>query len=320
MSTNENTEVIVKENKENFELGKTLDFNSSMRVAKMFLESGYFQNEKSLAQVAVKIVAGAEFGLAPFAAMQSVNFITGRPVVAAATQGSQAKKKGYSWQVKEHNEKICILHFYRGAEYLGESSFSMDDAKKAGLAGKDNWMKWPRNMLFARAMSNGIKWFAPDTFGCAVYDPEELQSAGMSDRGIARMTARPVVETTAIETTTEPVDPLAQIKSAMRVTAEVMNESVEVEDKPKRQRRNNIKLAEPIEAAPVAPIVERETFAHYVIQGGEIFAGRELHELGGLRELQSVAAAPSLKKGMTEIDLDSIASYIAELKEEDVLP
>ena len=46
-----------------------------------------------------------------------------------------------------------------------------NDAKKAGTK---NLEKFPRNMLFARAMSNGVKWFTPDIFSGPVYVPEEM--------------------------------------------------------------------------------------------------------------------------------------------------
>jgi hypothetical protein len=32
-------------------------------------------------------------------------------------------------------------------------------------------------MLFARAMSNGVKWFTPDIYESPVYVPEEMESA-----------------------------------------------------------------------------------------------------------------------------------------------
>jgi hypothetical protein len=34
--------------------------------------------------------------------------------------------------------------------------------------------KFPANMLFARAISNGVKWFTPDVFQGPVYVPEEM--------------------------------------------------------------------------------------------------------------------------------------------------
>jgi hypothetical protein len=49
----------------------------------------------------------------------------------------------------------------------------MEDAKKAGTKNLD---KFPKNMLFARAISNGVKWYTPDVFSGPVYVPEEMQT------------------------------------------------------------------------------------------------------------------------------------------------
>ena len=39
----------------------------------------------------------------------------------------------------------------------------------------DNWRKYPKNMLFARAISNGVKWHCPDVMnGQPVYTPDEM--------------------------------------------------------------------------------------------------------------------------------------------------
>lgn len=46
---------------------------------------------------------------------------------------------------------------------------------EAKAAGTKNLDKFPRNMLFARAMSNGTKWYTPDVFnGNLVYTPDEM--------------------------------------------------------------------------------------------------------------------------------------------------
>jgi hypothetical protein len=47
-------------------------------------------------------------------------------------------------------------------------------AKTAGLAGGATWRQYPENMLFWRAMSNGVKMFCPDVFLAPVYTPDEL--------------------------------------------------------------------------------------------------------------------------------------------------
>ena len=65
----------------------------------------------------------------------------------------------------------------------------MDDAKAAGLTSKDNWKKYPRNMLFARAISNGQKWYAPDVYnGVTVYTPDEMGANVDGDGNIIDVT------------------------------------------------------------------------------------------------------------------------------------
>jgi len=65
-------------------------------------------------------------------------------------------------------------------ESIGKSEFTAADAAKAGT---QNMGKFPRNMLFARAMSNGVRWYCPDVFsGNSVYTPEEL-GARTDDEG-----------------------------------------------------------------------------------------------------------------------------------------
>jgi hypothetical protein len=51
----------------------------------------------------------------------------------------------------------------------------MKEAQAAGLTGKDNWKKYPSDMLFARAISRGARRFAPGIFGGSpVYTPDEM--------------------------------------------------------------------------------------------------------------------------------------------------
>jgi hypothetical protein len=75
--------------------------------------------------------------------------------------------------VLEHTDSVCRIAFTEGGQPIGESVFTLADAKKAGTQNLD---KFPRNMLFARAMSNGVRWYCPDVFDTAVYTPDELRS------------------------------------------------------------------------------------------------------------------------------------------------
>lgn len=150
-----------------------LPINELMNMAKAFAESGMFADTKSAAQAIVKIQAGQEIGIPPFAAMTGIHIIQGKPTIGAGLIASRLKGSGkYDYKVIEASEKVCSIDFYQGKEKIGNSTFTIEDAKKALTKNID---KFPKNMLFARAISNGVKWYCPDIFSGPVYVPEEMQ-------------------------------------------------------------------------------------------------------------------------------------------------
>lgn len=146
------------------------------QIAKACAESGFFADTRQMAQALVKIKAGEEVGIPPIAAMTGIYIVKGKVAFSAVTMAALIKRSGrYTYRVLEHTDTICRIEFFEGGQSLGISSFSLDDAKKAGLAQGQMWQTYPRNMLFARALSNGARWFCPDIFGGPVYTPEELR-------------------------------------------------------------------------------------------------------------------------------------------------
>lgn len=150
----------------------TMPVNDIMTMAKTFVESGMFADTKQAAQAFVKIQAGQEIGLAPFASMSGINIILGKPTFGAGVIASCVKGSNkYDFKVKELTDKICSIDFFQGKDLIGNSSFTIEDAKKQSTKNLD---KFPKNMLYARAISNGQKWFCPDVFQMSVYVPEEM--------------------------------------------------------------------------------------------------------------------------------------------------
>jgi hypothetical protein len=150
-----------------------LPISELMNLAKAFAESGMFSDTKSAAQAIVKIQAGQEIGIPPFAAMTGIHIIQGKPTIGAGLIASRLKGSGkYDYRVVEASEKVCSIDFYQGNTKIGNSTFTIEDAKKALTKNID---KFPKNMLFARAISNGVKWYCPDIFSGPVYVPEEMQ-------------------------------------------------------------------------------------------------------------------------------------------------
>lgn len=109
-----------------------------------------------------------------------IHIIEGKPEIGANLLASFVKRHpDYDYNVVEITNETCTLEFYEGDRKLGESNFTVEDAKRAGLVKpKGNWEKWPRNMCFARALSNGVRWYMPDvTAGYGFYTEGEIVEA-----------------------------------------------------------------------------------------------------------------------------------------------
>ena len=147
----------------------------TMTLGKVLAQSGFFSDSREAAQAVVKVLAGAELGFGPVASMTGVNIIKGKVALSANLIAAAIKRSGrYNYRVRELTDQVCVVEFFEQGQSVGVSSFSMVDAKNAGLATGDNWRKFPRNMLFARAISNGSKWYCPDLSGGPLYTPDEL--------------------------------------------------------------------------------------------------------------------------------------------------
>lgn len=138
--------------------------------------SGFFSDSKQGAQAAVKVMAGQELGFGPIASMTGIYIVKGRVTLSANLMGAAIKRHpNYTFRVTEHTATNCVIEFIENGEVIGTSAFSMDDAKAAGLSGSETYRKFPKNMLYARALSNGAKWYCPDVFGGGpIYTPDEL--------------------------------------------------------------------------------------------------------------------------------------------------
>lgn len=152
------------------------DLTAITTLADTFIKSGLFSDTKSQAQAVVKILAGRELGLGPFESMRDINIIQGKTAMAAAQIGARIKQTGvYDYEVVQFDDKAAILRFSKNGKALKpDVSFSFEDAKKLGLAGKDNYQKQARTMLFWRALTMGARMHCPHVFGGAIYTPDEL--------------------------------------------------------------------------------------------------------------------------------------------------
>lgn len=151
-------------------------YDELQKAALALFQSGFFKDVSSQAQAIVKVMAGAELGLPPFASMTGIHIIQGKPVLGANVIATLVKNDPrYDYKIKQCNGAVCELEWFENGKPVGSASFTLDEAKAAGLLGKDNWAKYPSDMLFARAISRGARRYAPGIFGGSpVYTPEEM--------------------------------------------------------------------------------------------------------------------------------------------------
>lgn len=151
-----------------------------MALGEVFFQSGMFVDIKSQSQAVVKILAGKELGLSPMESMNNLYMVNNHIALTAKIIASKIKRSGkYDYKVNKLDDTECSLTFFEilkdgTKEKLGDSVFTFKDAAKAGLVNKDNWKNYPKNMLYARALSNGNRWFCPDVT-TGFYSTEEME-------------------------------------------------------------------------------------------------------------------------------------------------
>ncbi len=122
------------------------------------------------------ILTGRELGMPPMMALRSISFLNGKPVMDAAAQLGLMRGRGarHRWLTASDDAERASIELTREGDEPYVSTFTMEMAKKMGLAGKPNWQKMPAQMLRARAITAGLRAWMPEAMA-GVFDPEELE-------------------------------------------------------------------------------------------------------------------------------------------------
>lgn len=118
------------------------------------------------------MLADAE-GKHPIQAVMQYDVIQGKPRLKTTEMQSRFQQCGgrIKWLKRSPTECTLKLSHELGGEL--EVTWDIERAKAAGLANKDNWKKYPTEMLAARCVSEGIRAVYPACLG-GFYSPEEF--------------------------------------------------------------------------------------------------------------------------------------------------
>jgi hypothetical protein len=196
------------------------------RMAAAISKSGLFGIKTVEQAMALMLVAQAE-GRHPASVAMEFHIIQGRPALKADAMLSRFQSAGGSvkWSVMTDERVAGVFTHPQGGSV--EIDWDMRRAKAAQLVGKEGgmWTKYPRQMLRARVISEGVRACFPGATG-GFYVPEEVQQ--FEPAKPAEKVINPVAN--AIEGNPElPADQM----DALRELASVLVQMVETDGNPK---------------------------------------------------------------------------------------
>lgn len=170
------TEITTFLDKDNFEHG--------MRIADTLSKSGLVPAsiKGKRDDIFAILVMGAEIGIKPMQALQSINVIQGKPTISPALMMAMIRGKMPNCVIDiKQNEaaKTVTCKTARSKEDLAEGLFyeavwDMARAERMGLTLKDNYLKQAKTMLTWRAVAESCRMTFPDII-MGLYAPEEFQ-------------------------------------------------------------------------------------------------------------------------------------------------
>jgi len=154
-----------------------------MTLADTFAKSGMFPAITNQYEAAAVIEYGRELGLKPIISLQTISVIKGRLSIESKALYALALDKGVKIKIVKKDDKGCTLEFSKKGREPYTTSFTHEDAKRAGLHTKDSYMKYPEEMYFNRCISKGLRAFDPGIL-LGVYTSEEMED--FSDSPLAK--------------------------------------------------------------------------------------------------------------------------------------
>lgn len=156
------------------------DWAVMLQMADVLFKSGMLPQHIKSPQAAVAIIQkGRELGIPPMQSMSGIACIQGKPTAGAELMLALIyRDHGDEAMIfDETTNERCTLSYKRRAWRERKTfTFTLDDAKKAGLLTNQTWQKYPAAMLRARCISATARLAFPDSIG-GMYTAEELGAA-----------------------------------------------------------------------------------------------------------------------------------------------
>jgi hypothetical protein len=212
-------------------MGEAMEFSKMLSESSMVPRA--YQGKPQ--DIMVCVQWGYELGLAPMQALQNIAVINGKPSVYGDAMAALVQASPVCEGIDEHIEgdgttnpvAICVAK--RKGRNPVIAKFSVEDAKRAGLWGKQGpWTQYPKRMLQMRARGFALRDAFPDVLKGLISAEEAedypTENNGKSIKDITPMPANPL---DLIAPPAEP-EPVAVAEVAVDVIdVELQNDSAE---------------------------------------------------------------------------------------------
>jgi len=157
-------------------------FGDLERMAEAVAKSGLFGWKTKEQALTLMLVAQAE-GQHPATIAHDYDLIQGKPARKTHSVLSRFFESGgrLEWKELSATKAVGVFCHPRGVQTPTEIEWTIEMAKAAQLGGKDNWKNYPRAMLRARVIAEGVRAVYPAAIGGMLVREEALDELNVID-------------------------------------------------------------------------------------------------------------------------------------------
>ena len=165
------------------------------RLAKIASGSTYIGKKtySKVEDIFCVIVAGTEMGIPPLTALREFHNIQGKWEISGTMMLGLAINRGAvpAWEETSAERAVLLLSRF-GVTHRHE--FTIEDAHRAGLTGRQVWKQYPAAMLRARCASAAVRCFCPDAVLGGIYVHGETSGECNREKDMAKDMAQEMGE------------------------------------------------------------------------------------------------------------------------------
>lgn len=184
---------------------------AALQICSQLVPTGLLPKHVRTPQAALlQLILGREHGLTMMQSLMHMHVVGNVPAMSVELLVAKIRKSGVceKFEVKEFsNTKVTVYSKRKDTGEEMSSTWTIEDAKVAGLAHKDNWKHYPRRMLYARAAGDVAKTLYQDVVLGMVTREEQI------DIDAEPGNALPTIETSVAGESAPATNPIAALKA-----------------------------------------------------------------------------------------------------------